>query len=270
MQQITTIIDKNGISFFDHGGYESRNSSTIHLIQQAWEMYPPKEPITKRIEIHTGDKFSSNCDFSYGVCSKSDIPRSFPSFIFDSWKQVGIEDYASTFDSMISAGSMEPTDMRAFWIGANMNSLREKCCQEFSQFPQHFDFRLMSWNRKDPNSLHTNTSTYVSLVDHCKYRVLADLGAGGFSARLPLLIASGRPVVLADRNVESWFYWDLQPWVHYIPGGSTPKSIFDAVQWTFAHPTEANRIGENGRAYAQEHLTRDAVIKRCANLLWNN
>lgn len=99
--------------------------------------------------------------------------------------------------------------------------------------------------------------------------MLVDLGAAGFSARLPLLFASGRPVILADRSVESWFYWEMQPWVHYIPGGSTPESILTAVQWTIDHADDARRIGETGRTYAQTHLTADAAIRRCATLLWN-
>lgn len=267
MEQVTIIIDGSGISFLDQGGYESRNPSTIALIQEAWEKYPPIRSVPKEITIHTGDLFSPKCDFSYAVCSKSDIGRSFPPFIFDAWKEVGIEDYMETFNSMLSAGPS--TDLRAFWIGANMNALREECCRLFSRYPSHIDFRLMTWNRKDPKSLHTNTPAYVSLVDHCKYRVLVDLGAAGFSARLPLLFASGRPVILAKRNVETWFYWDIEPWVHYIPGGETAKDVFNAIQWTFRYPDLARQIGENGRAYAQEHLTREAVVRRCACLLWN-
>ena len=105
----------------------------------------------------------------------------------------------------------------------------------------------------------------MSLVDHCAYRVLIDLGAAGFSARLPLLFASGRPVILLERPVESWFYWEMTPWEHYIP--STQDTLLERVQWTVEHPEEADAIGRKGQAYAREFLTHEAIVRRCAQCL---
>jgi glycosyltransferase involved in cell wall biosynthesis len=87
-----------------------------------------------------------------------------------------------------------------------------------------------------------------------------------------LLFASGRPVVVASRTFESWFYWDttLKPWVHYIPGGSSPESILRAVKWTVENPGRAEEIGRAGQAYAKEMLTYDCALKRYAKLLWQS
>lgn len=268
---VNLFITPDGLRFEDHGGYESRNPSTIKLIQEAWERYPPTSSLQSTLLIHTEDGFNSNADYSYAITRPEDVNRCIPHFLFDCWKEVGIESYQRTFDEMVTAGQTPYADSRAFWIGANTNSLRVSACEMASRYPTIMDFRMMRWNRTNPGALHQHTSTYVSLVNHCKYRVLVDLGAGGFSARLPLLFASGRPVIVADRNQESWYYWDgtMVPWVHYIPGGSTPKSIFDAVSWTCEHPYEAAQIGKRGQEYAMRYLTHDAAVKRCAKLLWN-
>jgi len=269
---VSVFIRPDGLRFEDHGGFEHRNPSTIQLIRDAWERYPPPAPVHSDVRIHTEDGFNSNAHYSYAITRPADVPRCFPHFLFDCWKEVGIASYQDTFDEMVSAGQMPYTDTRAFWIGANTNSLRVSACKMAANYPTIMDFRMMRWNRTDPGALYQHTSSYVSLVDHCRYRVLVDLGAGGFSARLPLLFASGRPVILADRTYESWYYWDgtMMPWVHYIPGGSTPKSIFDAVSWTLANPEQAEAIGKRGQNYAKEHLTHDAAVKRCAKLLWNS
>ena len=263
-------ISADSVSFIDNGGYESRNKSTVRMIEEAFRRSPPNNVVPKRVTIHTEDGFNPSVDFSYAITGRHQVLRCFPHFLFDSWPEVGIASYSDMFDSMIDAGSTPPTDNRAFWIGANTNALRREVCSAAVHYPTYMDFRMMSWNRTDPASLHTHTPQYVSLVDHCKYRVLVDLGAGGFSARLPLLFASGRPVILADRKLESWFYWDgtLQPWVHYIPGGDTAKSVIEAIHWTFVHPEKAYEIGVRGQEYARKHLTHDAAIIKCAELLW--
>jgi hypothetical protein len=57
----------------------------------------------------------------------------------------------------------------------------------------------------------------------------------------------------------------MTPWVHYIP--ATKDGLLQAVEWTRDHPEEAEAIGKRGQAYALEHLTHDAVIRRCATVL---
>lgn len=270
-ESIDVIIETSTVRCFDNTGYESRNPSTIRLIQEAHAKYPPPPEFRRRVRIHTGDILNPSCTFSYAIPKSSPLSVSFPNYIFDAWPEVGIMSYAEMFQQMVEEGSKPWSDSRVFWIGANTNALRVQCAPLSKVAPDEIDFRLMEWNRSNPTSLHTNTSSYVSLIDHCKYRVLADLGAGGFSARLPLLLASGRPVILADRVFEAWFYWDagFQPWVHYIPGGSTPASVFDACRWSFDNKDEAAKIGERGREYALQNLTHDAAVRRCATLLWN-
>lgn len=270
-ETLDVSIRNGDIQFVDNGGYESRNTSTIKLIQLAFEQYPPDSSFSREFRVYTGDRFSKVCDFSYAITKKEEVPRSIPHYLFDAWPEIGIQSYQQTFQEMLDAGNAPWQYQQVFWIGANTNRLRVDCSALTRKYPGNIDFRLMEWNRKDPSALHKNTATYVSLIDHCKYRVLIDLGAGGFSARLPLLFASGRPVILADREFESWFYWDgtLQPWVHYIPGGHTVDSIEKACKWTFENQEEARKIGERGREYAKTYFNQDAIIKYCAKVLWN-
>lgn len=102
-----------------------------------------------------------------------------------------------------------------------------------------------------------------------------DFGAAGFSARVPLLLASGRPVILVGRPEEAWFYWDgsLVPWVHYIPCGLkdgsdlTEGMIEETLEWTFENRGLCEQIGSNGRAYALANLTRAAAVARISRML---
>ena len=265
---LNVYYSKNKLSFKDNGSYESRSKS---MIEEAWKLYPPSNTETKEILIHLEDGYSERADFSYAIMCSKDIHKCLPHFIFDAWPEIGISDYQTTFNQILDASLRPIENNRVFWIGANTNKLRVSACELTKEYPNLVDFRMMNWNRKDPSALYKHTSEYVSLVDHCKYRVLIDLGAGGFSARLPLLFASGRPLILVDRKFESWFYWNntLVEWVHYIPGGSTKENVLKAIQWTFEHPQEAIEIGIRGQEYAKQYLTHDAAIKHCAKTIWN-
>lgn len=268
MERLDVWISTNSLVFRDFGGYETRNPATMRMIREAWETYIRNpQPLAKvrHITLTTGDQYKADMDFSYGVPSKDLVAKSVPSFVFEDWPEIGIPSYQAVFDAMVEAGSRPPTNPRVFWIGALTNPFRKTACEIARQYPDVMDFRLMQWNRSNPKTLSTNTPTYVSLVDHCAYRVLIDLGAGGFSGRLPLLFASGRPVILLDRPVESWFYWEMTPWEHYIP--CTEETLVERVLWTVEHPEEAEEIGRRGQAYAREHLTHAMAVRRWADCL---
>jgi glycosyltransferase involved in cell wall biosynthesis len=119
---------------------------------------------------------------------------------------------------------------------------------------------------------------FVTLKDHCKYSILLDVRGWGFSARLPLLLATGRPIIIASRNHELWFYHDgtFIPWIHYIPAGDkygetiSHEAVAEAVKWAIEHPEEAAKIGKAGQEYAQKYLTRDAIIKKIGGILLND
>lgn len=275
MEQLLDVyFTTNSLQFVDHGGYESRHVSTMKLIRQAWERYIRRPggrfQTPTAVRINTGDIQSHHrtleCDLSYSVRGPADVPKCIPHYLFDAWPECGVRDYTETFQEMVTRGSSPPTDDRAFWIGARTNDLRAGVCDLKTPL---LDARMMTWTRTDPKALSVNTPAYVSLPDHCAYRVLMDLGAAGFSARVPLLLASGRPLILAERAEEAWYYWDgsLQPWVHYIPCKATPEAVLEAIEWTDTHREEADAIGRRGRAYAQTYLTREAVLERVAMAL---
>lgn len=267
MQRLGVWISQTGLRFDDYGGYESRNASTMRMITDAWERYiRSDEPSPERhLLFATNDVYEPDVDFSYGIPSIEYSNKCFPHFLFDSWPETGISNYQTSFDAMVDAGALPPVDTRVFWRGALTNSFRATACTLAKDHPDRMDFQLMKWNRTDPSNLTAHTPTYVPMTRQCSYRVLVDLGAGGFSARLPLLFASGRPVILLERHCEAWFYWDMKPWVHYIP--STEAGLLEAVNWSHDHPKESEIIGKQGQAYAKEHLTYEAVIRRCADLL---
>lgn len=270
------------LMFEDHTSYESRNPSMMKLIKDAWELRikneeQEEEPV-RFFRLYTDDVFNPGCHYSFSSKCVETARRSMPNFVFEAWPECGIFSYEQTFNEMAIEGLKPYKDDRVFWIGNTFMKVkaydrRHMGAEVSRKHPDMFDFRSINWNF-GPDQYKT-TPGYISLPDHCRYRVLIDFGGVGFSARIPLLLASGRPVIIVGHPEEAWFYWDATfvPWVHYIPCGSKDGSdisenlIFEAVQWTFENSLECENIGRRGRLYAQKYLSRSAAVKRIGEML---
>lgn len=271
------------IRFEDHLSYQSRNPAMIDLIRDAWRLgiagkFSKNE--TRSFRLYTDDIFNPYCHYSFSANSPDNAWRSMPSFVFDRWPECGIYSYDETFSKLILSGNNPYEDERAFWIGNLGLQVRNYIYRIMGaevalRRPDLIDFRSVTWDSGIP-------SNFVDLPGHCRWRVLVDFGAAGFSARVPLLLASGRPVILVGRPEEAWFYWDgsLVPWVHYIPCGlkdgsdlneenvgNTLENIEKTLEWTFENRGLCEQIGSNGRAYALANLTRDAAVARISRML---
>lgn len=279
MQQSLTIeYDSKSIKFIEDDGYESRNQATSNLIKKAWNKYIRNTGHkNSHISIFTGDSFNTDFNYSY-ACYHLDSKRSFPSFIFDCWPECGIENYDDVCHQIKKTGKNPVEDHRVFWIGAGTHPYRTVGCQLSNDNDNLAKFILMGWNRSDPNNLYKNTEEYISLPDHAKYRVLIDFPGCGFSARIPVLLFSGRPVILVGRTQEQWYYWseDFIPWKHYIPCGLKDGSDFsyekllETIRWTFDNPEKCEEIGKNGQQYASDCLSSTAIIDKIGQILLNN
>lgn len=300
------------IRFEDHTAYESRNPSMMKLIKSAWDMRiandGPEEEV-RFFRLFTDDMFNPHCHYSFSARNIEESRRSMPNFIFDSWPQCGITSYEEVFEEMVRSGSEPYKDDRVFWIGNTANEVaayetRRMGLEVARKHPDMFDCRSISWQRgpfllswrsmtgaassspedykpvynkwrPEDNERVNATPGYVTLPYHCRYRVLIDFGGVGFSARIPLLLASGRPLIIVGHREEAWFYWDgtLVPWEHYIPCGGkegqgvNESSLFETLKWTFKNPEICESIGRSGMEYARRYLTRSAALARIGEMM---
>lgn len=271
--------------FEDHTAHESRNKSMMSLIKEAWELRisdDKDEDAARFFTLYTDDVFNPYCHYSFSSRCPETARRSMPNFVFNSWPECGIEGYEQTFNEMIRLGREPYEDERAFWAGNIAMEVpryipRRMGAAVAQREPSLIDFRPIEWKVRGLDQ-YKHTPGYVTLPYHCRHRVLIDFGGVGFSARIPLLLASGRPVILVGHPEEAWFYWDgtLIPWLHYIPCGAKDGSdiseslIQDALKWTFENVSEAASVGVRGREYAEKYLARQAIVEKIGDMLANH
>jgi hypothetical protein len=278
----TLQVNYNGdkINFVDNQSYESRNKAMMKLITTSWEKHiKGSDKNNTSFILYTGDRYNERFDYSFSIRDISQSNKYFPCFIFENWPEIGIIDYQQVYNDMIISSKKPYTDDRVFWIGCNSNYNRTMGCNVAKQNVDLANFIMMEWQRIDNDALHLHTPEYVSLPDHCNYRVLIDFGGNGFSGRLPLLLASGRPVIIVGHPEEQLFYWDEEnfiPWVHFIPCGKkdgsdvTEGAILESLLWTFENKNTCKEIGKNGQEYAMKYFNKNHIIDKIGEILKNH
>ena len=249
----------------DFRGYETRNESTIALIRQAIEKHDVAD--FDWILVNTGDETISGKKpnhplFSY--CTDTDnFDFCCPDFIFDHWRQTGLDDYEET-RLRISAMDEPPLTDTLGWRGANTHPSRVNLVENFKS--PVLDLEWVHWNRQNPDKL--SAPNFLSFEDQIrKFRYLIDVEGKGYSARLKLLLASPRVVFVQDRPYKGICFASMKAWEHYVPVRRDFSNLPLMVQYISLNPQLEESIKKNARAYAAEHLSRAAAVKKWAELL---
>jgi hypothetical protein len=257
----------------NRSGYESRNAATIHLLVEALESCKARLANSFRVAVFSDDFVSKPpraLHFAYCTDGTQPGTIAIPDFLFWSWPQVGIADYERTVESMLAAGEREPDDSRLFWVGnPATHPTRAQFLEIAARDPRirGIGTRWIHESASGGRRMQTVDDNHVTLEDHCRYRYLIDLQGRGYSARVKLLLFSGRPLFLQARRWKEFYYCDLEPMVHYVPVREDLSDLGQMLEWAEAHPDQARQIAHNARQYALSHLRRHHAIEVLASEL---
>lgn len=268
------VVWKTGgvLGTLDFGGYETRNASVQHLLSLADQ--DGRLPDFPPTYIHTGDQAVNRGDPSWSTLAFSTAPGFLdvpvPDFLFDGWPQVGLGDYEDCVRDARVAGADSAKANVVGWIGnCATHESRARFHALAAEHPDLFDVRDITWVPQPGEiSLATTGGNAMSLAEQVRtWGALIDIEGRGWSARLKLLLHSGRPVLIQDRPWKEWFWPQLEPMVHFIPVAADLSDVVERARWTIQHPDEAAAIGAAGQQFAAEHLTRAAAITRWRDVL---
>jgi hypothetical protein len=208
----TFFVEKkeDKIKFIDFGGYENRNPSTMKIIMNVL----PKINKDLSFFVNTGDKsIDRDKTFSYSTTSE-DYSKTCPDFIYDCWKEVGINDYEEKKLSIHEAGNSFYRTNKIGWIGSFTSQKRRQVYDLFNH-KSFLDIRVTNLSKQNGVCVANNFLTLEEQIKEWKY--LLDIEGNGYSGRVKLLIGSQRPVFLIDRQYKEFYYQFMEPWKHYIP-----------------------------------------------------
>jgi hypothetical protein len=254
------VTKRNGVlTYKDIEGYETRNISTFRCIVEADKIYQWND---FEITIHTGDGDKCKEGYSY---SKDTMDNLVPDFNFDSWPQVGINDYITTIREIEDVGKTPAELLKIGWIGnIDTNIMRKKLWGYGKANSNLLDIIDMKWSPS--SSIQLNATTFLTLPELVKkYSFLIDIEGYGYSGRLKYLLWSNRPVFLVDRPWKEFFFEHLREWEHYIPVKRDLSDLLPKIIWCFKNHKKAKEIAANALEFSKTHLTREACYSR-----WND
>jgi Glycosyl transferase family 90 len=266
---------QDGLAALDWGGFQSRNAAMARLIELADDTYGLAEfgPLT----ISTSDQ-PVNVDPGC-IClgfSETDGYEdiAIPDFVFDGWPETGIADYAETTWEMADAGASAPEQARCGWIGdPNMHEHRYHLIEISQARPDLLDASGIDWVTGDRirspiDRDGTMPFNYRSLPQQAsRWSSLIDIEGRGYSARLKILLHSGRPVFIQERPWREWYWAELVPMQNFIPVKRDLSDLVEKLEWAHDNAEEAAAIGRAGQAFALAKLTREAALLELAQTL---
>jgi hypothetical protein len=264
--------DEGKLSFEDFGGYQSRNTATQSLLTQAAELVRAELSKSFSIGILTND-YPGRVDshtrcFAYCRSPEQRNVIAIPDFLFHGWPECGIEDYESTVEQVLEHSRKPPEDDRLLWIGNAVTHPSRQRFLELAAEDSRIHARGMDWQPPEKSNKATAAwkprGGFISMPEHCRHRMLIDLQGRGFSARLKLLLFSGRPLLVQNRRWHQYYFEDLKPFVHYIPVEEDLSDLFVQIDWVTTHPVRAALIAAEAQRFAQANLRRCHAIKYLA------
>jgi hypothetical protein len=256
-------------SIDDFGGYETRHVSTIRLLTMALTIAKENIKNNFSVVINTSDYAKDNTPhFAYAKSEDQTNVILIPDFVMDSWPACGIDDYPATVNAMVEQSKENIAHEKLFWIGnITTHKSRGTLC-ELAQIDNRIETIAMDWQRNEFKVLKKQPSTiFISLPEHCRYKYLIDIQGEGYSGRVKILLFSGRPLFLVDRQWHEYFYKDIKPYTHYIPVKEDLSDLIEKLDWADHHREEVLGIAKNAQDYAINNLTREKAVEYLANIL---
>ena len=176
-QTVKVSICEGELSCRANRCYQNRGKSVASLVKEAY-LQIDVELNDFDVDFYTGD-FSKKHGHSFSANQYHE--NLIPDFNFDSWPEVGVQDYEETCKKILERSEDAPVSNRLFWAG-NINT-----------HPRRFEFACIA--HQDNNiefhntgnwsiipgqtMLKTGGGQFISLPDHCNYKYLIDIEGNG-------------------------------------------------------------------------------------------
>ena len=266
MRETLEISHINENLFFkENFCFQSRGKSVISMVQKAFKYLNKQE---KRRLKNFKDTFflGDEAGAGYSFCSENYHDKIIPCFLFNKWPEVGINNYDELCDKMLLTSLTPYKIKKLFWIGnIHTNHQRKYFFESFKSYKDIIDVKHFNpMNSRDP--LNDN---FISLESHLDYKYLIDIEGKGFSGRLKVLLFSGRPIFIQERKCNEYYFFDLQPFVHYIPIKSNFEDLLEKIDWAEDNQEKCKEIARNAQRFALTNLRRINAVRRYEKILLN-
>lgn len=267
------------IRYEDNGGYQSRNYSTINLIKKMFNRYH-EDFLGKHLDfwIYTGDRGDEandirkllSLDYIYAYTTTDKLEKKvipIPDFIFDSWKEIGLNSYKETRDKCIISGKKRYEYSKVFWIGTkSLHKTREYLIELGKIYPEYLETISSEWLTSEVGK-RQKASKFVNIYDHAKYKYLIDIQSLGYSGRLKLLFLLNRPIFIAKREHKEFYFPLLKDRENCIFVEENLEDLIYKIKLLEENPILYETIIKGGNILAENYLTEKYIISYLKDII---
>eukprot|EP00931_Biecheleriopsis_adriatica_P105097 TRINITY_DN79687_c0_g1_i1.p1 TRINITY_DN79687_c0_g1~~TRINITY_DN79687_c0_g1_i1.p1 ORF type:complete len:336 (-),score=59.81 TRINITY_DN79687_c0_g1_i1:32-1039(-) len=250
-------------------GYETRAEASMDSVRDAMKALGNscKTPKSfKHVYYSLRDEIPHCGDWTW----TTDVPaeascktRALPDFSFNRWPEAGLLPNFSFVSQKLHRVSKMPAQEQVCGWAGNLggNEVRGRFYQKAKN--------KAYWEVIVPRT----QGARLSMEDQVKrWACLVDLPASGYSGRVPLLLHSGRPLLMIARkngkpHDQTWYSANLTPWVHYIPVKNDLSDLEEKTKFALGMVpgSNASQIAAAALEFAKAHLSYDAAVRRIAD-----
>ncbi|PKI45425.1 hypothetical protein CRG98_034230 [Punica granatum] len=264
-----------------HRAWQTRDVFTLWGILQLLRLYPGRVPDLEMMfccedlpALPKRDNRVSNgtappAMFHYcGHESAFDIP--FPDWSFWGWPEVNIKPWTSTLKAIKKGAAKKrwkDRDPHAFWKGNPWVSPKRRDlmgCKQNKDMDWNARLSVVNWGRESSSGFKGSR-----LEDQCTHRYKIYVEGRAWSVSEKYILACDAATLLIRPEYYDFFVRGMIPMEHYWPirPNNKCRDIKFAVDWGNNHPSEAEKIGEEGARFARESLSIQRVYDYMFHLL---
>eukprot|EP00747_Dinoflagellata_sp_TGD_P106299 gnl/TRDRNA2_/TRDRNA2_169823_c3_seq2.p1 gnl/TRDRNA2_/TRDRNA2_169823_c3~~gnl/TRDRNA2_/TRDRNA2_169823_c3_seq2.p1 ORF type:complete len:434 (-),score=24.48 gnl/TRDRNA2_/TRDRNA2_169823_c3_seq2:12-1139(-) len=252
-------------------GYAARADSTISMITEAVNSLHQDGVRIRNFDkrkIHIADQATCDYDYAYALpwnTVENCKTQLFPDFTLHAWPEAGLLPNFTSLTNTLHDISRNPAEKQICgWAGNPMTNDR---CREFVRLAPPSLFEVIT----PSSNIGTGGDRITMELQIQKWACVVDLPGRGYSGRVPMLLHTGRPLLMLERDRAGhftdrvWYADMLKPDLHYIPVNYNFSNLEDAAKKALSE--EGRHIAGRAQRLAAERLTRVAAIQYIATLL---
>lgn len=169
------------------------------------------------------------------------------------------EDCDKIYEMIRNEGMRKWIDDRAFWCGNILNAeARYNLMIMAERYPQRLQVRAYY---DSAFGFTYGKENFVKMQDFMNYKYLIDIRGWGWTDRVKLLLAMGRPLLLVDRPFTEYYFDKLKPNVHYVPIKEDLSDLIEKIEYLDTHANTYNEIVNNARQFTKDNFSKDEVVR---------
>ena len=176
-----------------------------------------------------------------------------------------VEDCDASFEGLRKSGMKPWKKDMAFWGGNLMNSQARYSLNVLAE--EHPDKIFIAKYYNSGTGYESGRENLIRISEFSNYKYLIDIRGFGWTDRVKLLLAMGRPLLMVERPFIEYYFDRLVPMTHYVPIKEDLSDLIDKIDYLDMNPDTYNYIVQNALKFTIENFKKEMVLEDMCRII---